>query len=119
MQSRFVHSGVELNGLPVEVAIARADTVIDAILATGAIEAVQSIELRPEVQGRLKEILAREGSEVESGAPLFKVDDAELTAQVAQLRAERDRAVSALERTRELIEHIRRFGYADYKERLS
>ncbi len=91
-------------GLPVEVAIATADTVVDAILATGAIEAVQSIELRPEVQGRLKEILAREGTEVESGAPLFKVDDAELTAQVAQLRAERDRAVSALKRTRELIE---------------
>ena len=91
-------------GLPVEVAIATADTVVDAILATGAIEAVQSIELRPEVQGRLTEILAREGTEVESGAPLFKVDDAELTAQVAQLRAERDRAVSALKRTRELIE---------------
>jgi membrane fusion protein (multidrug efflux system) len=90
--------------LPVEVAIAKADTVVDAILATGTIEAVQSIELRPEVQGRLKEILVQEGSEVEAGAPLFKVDDAELVAQVAQLRAERDRAVRALERTRELIE---------------
>jgi membrane fusion protein (multidrug efflux system) len=90
-------------GLPVEVAIARADTVVDAILATGTIEAVQSIELRPEVQGRLQEIIVQEGSEVAAGVPLFKVDDAELSAQVAQLRAERDRAVRALERTRELI----------------
>jgi len=89
--------------MPVEVAVARTDTVVDAILATGTIEAVQSIELRPEVQGRLTEILAREGTEVDAGTPLFKVDDAELRALVAQLTAERDRAAQALERTKELI----------------
>lgn len=88
---------------PVEVAVARPDTVVDAILATGTIEAVQSIELRPEVQGRLNEILVREGSEVTQGTPLFKVDDAELKALVDQLTAERDRAVQALERTKELM----------------
>jgi membrane fusion protein (multidrug efflux system) len=88
---------------PVEVAVAKADTVVDAILATGTIEAVQSIELRPEVQGRLVEILVPEGSEVTEGTPLFKVDDAELRAVVEQLTAERDMAVRALERTRELI----------------
>ncbi|MDH3369475.1 MAG: biotin/lipoyl-binding protein, partial [Gemmatimonadota bacterium] len=88
---------------PVEVAAARTDTVVDAILATGTIEAVQSIELRPEVQGRLTEILVREGREVTAGTPLFKVDDAELTALVAQLTAERDRAVQALERTKGLL----------------
>lgn len=90
--------------IPVDVAVARAETVVDAILATGTIEAIQSIELRPEIQGRLTEILMREGSEVEAGAPLFKVDDAELTALVAQLTAERDRATQALERTKDLIE---------------
>jgi len=84
--------------------VAKTDTVVDAILATGSIEAVQSIDLRPEVQGRLIEILAREGTEVTAGAPLFKIDDAELRAQVAQLTAERDRAASALNRTKELIE---------------
>lgn len=88
---------------PVEVAVAKTDTVVDAILSTGTIEAVQSIELRPEVQGRLVEILVPEGSEVAEGTPLFKVDDAELSAIVAQLTAERDMAVRALERTRELL----------------
>lgn len=91
-------------GLPVEVAVADRDTVVDAIIATGQIEALQSIELRPEVDGRLVEIYMREGSEVRRGAPLFKIDDAELRAQVARLEAERDRAVQALERTRRLIE---------------
>jgi membrane fusion protein (multidrug efflux system) len=75
----------------------------DGITATGAIEAVQSIELRPEVEGRLVEILVTEGVEVEQGTPLFRVDDAELKAQVARLEAERDLARQAVERARELI----------------
>lgn len=91
-------------GMPVEVAVAGRDTVVDAIVATGQIEALQSIELRPEVDGRLVEIFMREGGEVARGAPLFKIDDAELRAQVARLEAERDRALQALERTRRLIE---------------
>ena len=91
-------------GLPVEVAAARTDTVVDAIVATGGIEAMQSIQLRPEVEGRLVGILVREGSEVGRGTPLFKIDDAELKAQVARLEAERDLAQQALERTRRLIE---------------
>ncbi len=90
-------------GMPVEVAVARRDTVVDEIRATGEIEALQSIELRPEVDGRLVEILVREGAEVEAGTPLLKVDDAELKAQVARLEAERDLARQALRRTRELL----------------
>src|SRR5438309_8878168 len=89
-------------GIPVEVAVARSDTVRDEIAATGQIEAVQSIDLRPEVDGRIVEFLVREGQEVEQGTPLFKVDDAQLKAQVAQLEAQRDLAQQALARTREL-----------------
>jgi len=89
-------------GLPVEVAVARIDTVRDEITATGEIEAVQSIDLRPEVDGRIVDILVREGQEVEKEAPLFKVDDAQLRAQVAQLEAQRDLAQQALARTKDL-----------------
>ncbi|HEU5041506.1 MAG TPA: efflux RND transporter periplasmic adaptor subunit [Gemmatimonadales bacterium] len=90
--------------MPVEVVVARADTVVDAIIATGQIEAVQSIELRPEVEGRIAAILVREGRVVASGTPLFKVDDAELRAEVARAEAERDLARQSLTRTRELLE---------------
>ena len=51
--------GGEAPPMPVEVVVARADTVVDAIIATGQIEAVQSIELRPEVEGRIAQILVR------------------------------------------------------------
>lgn len=89
--------------MPVEVAVALRDTVVDAIAATGQIEAVQSIELRPEVEGRIVQILVREGEEVARGTPLFKVDDAELKAQVARAEADRDLARRALERTKSLM----------------
>ena len=89
--------------MPVETAAARSDTVVDAILATGQIEALQSIELRPDVEGRLIQILVREGSLVSRGMPLFKIDDAELKAQVDQITAERDLARQSLNRTRDLL----------------
>lgn len=95
--------GGEMPPTPVDVATAARDTAIDEITATGEIEAIQSIELRPEVDGRIVEIYAREGVEVSRGRALFKVDDAELTAQVARLEAERDLGAQALARTRALL----------------
>jgi membrane fusion protein (multidrug efflux system) len=89
--------------MPVEVVVARADTVVDAILATGEIEAMQSVELRPDIEGRIAEILVREGAEVRRGTPLFKVDDAELKAEVDRAEAERDLAQQSLARTRDLL----------------
>ena len=89
--------------MPVEVVVARSDTVVDAILATGQIEAVQSIELRPDIEGRITAILVREGSPVSRGQALVKVDDAELKAEVARAEAERDLARQSLTRTRELL----------------
>ncbi|MGH7657113.1 MAG: biotin/lipoyl-binding protein, partial [Gemmatimonadales bacterium] len=90
--------------LPVEVSAAREDTVVDAIEATGQIEAMQSISVQPDVEGRIMDILVREGQRVSAGTPLFKVDDAELQAQVARLEAQKDLADQALERTRSLLE---------------
>ena len=82
--------------MPVDVAVARADRVVDAIPATGQVEAIQSIDVRPEVSGRIVQIMVREGQEVAKGAPLFKVDDAELKAQVARAEAERDLAAQVM-----------------------
>ena len=72
---------------PVEVAAVRRDTVIDAIIASGEVEAIQSADLRPEVDGRIVKILMREGSEVEAGAPLFRIDDQDYLAAERQARA--------------------------------
>ncbi len=87
---------------PVEVVVAWADTVVDAVVATGQVEAMQHIELRPDVEGRIVEILVREGGPVAEGAPLFRIDDSELRAQVARAEANRDLARQGVERTRAL-----------------
>jgi membrane fusion protein (multidrug efflux system) len=89
--------------MPVEVVVARSDTVVDAILATGQIEAMQSVELRSDIEGRIDQILVREGSRISRGQALFQVDDAELKAEVARAEAERDLARQSLTRTRELL----------------
>jgi membrane fusion protein (multidrug efflux system) len=88
---------------PVEVVIAVQDTVVETLNATGQIEAEQAIELRPDVEGRITEILVSEGRTVAAGAPLFKIDDAELRAQVARAEADRDLARQALDRTQQLL----------------
>ncbi|HET9133268.1 MAG TPA: efflux RND transporter periplasmic adaptor subunit [Gemmatimonadales bacterium] len=88
---------------PVEVVAAFRDTVVDAIVATGALEAEQQVSLRPDVEGRVTQLLFREGARVAAGTPLLKIDDAELVAQVERARADRDLAVQALERTRALL----------------
>src|SRR5260370_40908373 len=69
--------------MPGEVATASRDTDVDAIAATGQIEAIQSIELRPEVSRRLTYIPVRDGQEIAASTPLSNGDDAELTAQVS------------------------------------
>jgi membrane fusion protein (multidrug efflux system) len=88
--------------MPVDVDTARRDAVVDAIRATGRIEAVQAVELRPDEQGRITELLFREGQSVAAGAPLIKIDDAMLKAQAERARAERDLAGQQLERVRRL-----------------
>src|SRR5262245_65825282 len=83
-------------GMPVEVVASRGDTVRDEIAATGQVEAVQSIALRPEVEGRIVAILVHEGEAVAAGTPLFQIDSTELAARAAQPGPHRDRADQAL-----------------------
>jgi membrane fusion protein (multidrug efflux system) len=87
----------------VEVAEAFRDTVVDAIVATGGIEAVQRVSLRPDFEGRVVELLFREGKRVAAGTPMIRLDAAELQAEADQARAERDLALQSLDRTRELL----------------
>jgi membrane fusion protein (multidrug efflux system) len=88
---------------PVEAAAAFRETVTEEIIATGSIEAMQQVALRPDVDGRIVELLFREGQRVSEGQPLVRIDDAELKAQVERARADRDLAQQALERTRQLL----------------
>jgi len=88
--------------MPVDVDVARRGTVVDAVQATGRIEAIQAVELRSDEQGRILELLFAEGQAVAAGTPLVRIDDALLRAQAERARADRDLAQQQLERVRRL-----------------
>jgi membrane fusion protein (multidrug efflux system) len=88
--------------MPVDVDSARRQSVVDAVRATGRIEAQQAIELRPDEQGRITQLLFREGQSVAAGTPLLKIDDAMLKAQADRAKADRDLSMQQLERVRRL-----------------
>lgn len=88
--------------MPVDVDTARIQPVVDAVRATGRIEAVQAIELRPDEQGRITALLFQEGQYVAAGTPLVRIDDAMLRAQAERATADRDLARQQLDRVRRL-----------------
>lgn len=88
--------------MPVDVDVAKRESVVDAVRATGRIEAQQAIELRPDEQGRITQLLFQEGQYVAEGTPLVKVDDAMLKAQTERAKADRDLSTQQLERVRRL-----------------
>lgn len=92
----------EMPPMPVDVDTARYSTVVEAVHANGRIEAEQSVELRPDAEGRITELLFREGQPVAEGTPLIRIDDAVLRAQAARAEADRDLAHQQLERVRRL-----------------
>lgn len=92
----------EMPPMPVDVDLARLDSVVDAVEATGRIEAVQSVELRPDEEGRVVELLFGEGRAVDAGTPLLRIDSELLRARAEQARADRDLARQQLERVRRL-----------------
>jgi membrane fusion protein (multidrug efflux system) len=88
--------------MPVDAATAQYQTLVDGVRATGRVEAMAAVELRPDEQGRITAILFREGQHVTRGTPLLKVDDAMLRAQAARAVADRDLANQQLDRVRRL-----------------
>jgi membrane fusion protein (multidrug efflux system) len=88
--------------MPIDVDTARREVVIDAVRATGRIEAVQAVDLRPDEQGRITALLFQEGQSVAEGTALVKIDDAILRAQAERSRADRDLARQQLDRVRRL-----------------
>lgn len=90
--------------MPVDVDTARVQSIVDAVRATGRIEALQAVDLRPDQEGRVTALLFHEGQFVARGLPLVRIDDAMLRAQAERADADRDLARQQLDRVRRLRE---------------
>ena len=83
---------------------------------TGRVRAIQRVDVRARVTGFIEEVAFREGSEVEAGAVLYRIEDDDYRAAVAEIEgqieaAEADRRLAQLERDRK-AELVRRQAVA-------
>lgn len=60
---------------------------VQAVYATGTVEAGITVRIAPQMAGRIIELLADEGNEVRAGAILARFDDRDLRASAAELEA--------------------------------
>lgn len=87
----------------VEVARVATMTLIDETQATGSLRSRQGVVLRPEVGGRVRQILFEDGQRVRKGQLLVQLDDQLQQAQLAQARAELSIAQANHKRNQELV----------------
>lgn len=80
----------------VAVMYPRRGKISERLTTTGSLIPREEVQLVPKVNGRLLQLLVREGSHVAAGQWLGDIDHAELTAQLAQARAQVDVAQANL-----------------------
>lgn len=78
-------------------------TLLDNIEIPGTIVANETTEIRPEVAGLITRIYFKEGSYVSRGATLFKLNDADLQAQLRKLQVQQRIARQNENRSAELL----------------
>jgi membrane fusion protein (multidrug efflux system) len=87
----------------VEVAKVESMTLVDETQAVGSLRSRQGVMLRPEVGGRVKQILFSDGQRVRKGQLMVQFEDQLQQAQVAQARAELSIAEANHKRNQELV----------------
>ncbi|GMV51095.1 MAG: Multidrug resistance protein MdtA [Nitrospirae bacterium] len=81
-------SGTPLTGTAVVLAPVTIDRIRHTIRAVGTLRANESIMVRPEIAGRIRQVWFQEGQTVEKDQLLIELDDSELQAELAQAAAQ-------------------------------
>jgi multidrug efflux system membrane fusion protein len=85
---------------PVGVASPIARTVPETREFTGQVEAIATVDIKPQVSGLVKRVLVADGAEVAAGAPILEIDDAPLFADLNHAQAAVTRAQAVLAQAR-------------------
>ena len=104
----FIGAGRGGHEPEVDVAEAGHATLADTTLASGNLVFETQIQLRPEVSGRVAEVLVEEGDEVEQGQLLMYLDRDTFAANLTSAEAGVEAAQLALRRLREADADLRR-----------
>jgi membrane fusion protein, multidrug efflux system len=92
------------NNLSAEGYVATAGSFINQYSVGGSLLPNEEIEIHPEINGRVTNILFKEGSKVRKGQTLIKLYNADLGAQVQKLKAQRQLQVKIQERQKQLLD---------------
>jgi membrane fusion protein (multidrug efflux system) len=97
----------------VDVIVASGQKISNTVEVNGTVVAAEYVELHPEVSGRLTYLNVPEGSRVEKGTIMAKINDADLQAQVAKTKVLLELAQKTEERYRKLLS-VNGINQADY-----
>jgi RND family efflux transporter MFP subunit len=64
------------------------ESVVDFVEYTGRTDSAETVDIRSRVTGFLDKILFKDGSEVEKGAPLYRIDDREFQADLSATKGD-------------------------------
>lgn len=93
--------------MPVKAVAARVAPAVEEATAVGSLRADEAVTIRPEIAGRIAQILFGEGQSVKKGTVLARLDTSELTAALASSKAQ-----AALDRQRlERAEDLHKKGF--------
>jgi len=96
--------GFSMPPMPVEVAPAAVQTVVDRFEAVGTIEAQEAVTVVSEIDGAVMQIPFVEGSYLAKGALIARLDDAQLAAEVTRASALHEQSHAVYERVKAIVE---------------
>lgn len=102
----------------VDVLVASAQALTNTVEVNGTVVANEYVELHPEVSGRLIFLNVPEGSHIEKGTIVARINDADLQAQLSKTKVLLDLAQKTEERYRKLLT-VNGINQADYDATLN
>ena len=90
--------------LPVDAMVIQPQPLENKIFTTGTLLANEEVQLKPEIAGRVTDVFFEEGSKVQKGELLVKINDRELRAQLEGKKIEEKQASDLESRARQLFE---------------
>ena len=97
----------------VDVVIAGMQSLSNTIEANGSVVANETLEIHPEISGRLTYLNVPDGGRISAGTVLAKINDADLQAQISKSKVQLALAETTEQRLKKLLD-IKGINQADY-----
>ena len=88
----------------VKTGVVERGDLVETISATGALSAVNNVDISSKITGRIVEVLVEENQHVKAGDVLVRLDDTALMATMRQMKAKLDNAEANYNRFQKLVE---------------